>query len=360
MPAHISTRFPFDTIHTVENPILISIATYLFNWTVPVSSETLQVPRQKRFRLDYRGNILDFDRMTDQEKEAYMNDEEEQNRQRSPGLRHRNGETISCRYSYISSRQKILESQKRIRNRVKPEPKLVKFYSAHRSAKVTNEINNNFVRTDRPVDCKTDKTDSNQKKGANPGKKLILFTHGGGFLCLMSRSYEVYLRKLVNQLGGVPLLAIDYSLAVPYPVASQELLDVYLWLFSRKPEVERMLGFHPEKIIVAGDSSGGFLTLSLTITLNELNKMLNKSGKTNGLHRPIPSSVPLPLSLVLAYPATTASHLSSGMCTSPFELIVECHGALLLISMLGANISTIGDLKRIENGECHWISSHMI
>lgn len=53
-------------------------------------------------------------------------------------------------------------------------------------------------------------------------------------------SCEIYLRDIVNELCGMPILAVDYSLACPFPVSNQEVLDVYLWLFSGKKEVKGM------------------------------------------------------------------------------------------------------------------------
>ena len=333
-------RFPFDLIHKLaENSIVAGLTKYLVNWNVPVTSKTMESPRQNRFRLDYKGNILDFDRMTKEQMEAYANDEIEQERQSSPGMRHRNHETIRCRFMYITNRTKMIESLERIRNQTKRPPEKLSYYTARKIP--YSEINNNTIPSKPNL--------NDYYQNANPEKKLVLFLHGGGFFCLSSRSYEIYLKKLVNQLGSIPLLTVDYSLTVPYPIALQEVLDVYLWLLSGREDVKQMLGFHPKKIVLAGDSGGGFLSLTLTILLNELNKTLNKSNETNGYTAC--RSIPLPVSLVLAYPAINMSNLSASLCMANFELVVQPHALMLVMSLFGSNLSTVGDFKRIENGE---------
>lgn len=165
----------------------------------------------------------------------------------------------------------------------------------------------------------------------------------------------------MNSLGGVNCLAIDYSLTVPYPVPLQEVLDVYLWALSGGADVEEKLGFQPKKIVLAGDSGGGYFTCCLTIVLNELIKMLSSSkagGNLNGLANghlnevkdpyPIPS---LPLSLVTAYPAFSISNFAPSKTLFTLESLVEIHAFMLIISIYGANVSTIGDFKKIENSE---------
>ena len=159
----------------------------------------------------------------------------------------------------------------------------------------------------------------------------------------------------MNDLGGVPCLAIDYSLTVPYPIPLQEILDVYLWALSGRADVEEKLGFHPKKIVLSGDSCGGYFSVELTIVLNELIKMQIKTngylnGYTNGYSTadPIP---PLPLSVVVAYPALSISNFAPSNTLFTFEPLVEIHMFMLIISMYGANLSTIGDFKRIEKSK---------
>ena len=166
-----------------------------------------------------------------------------------------------------------------------------------------------------------------------------------------AKSYEMFLRKIVNELGGCNILAIDYSLTVPHPTALQEILDVYLWLLSGQEEVKQMLGFHPNEIILTGDSAGGYFATTLTIVLNELNKMLAKSSETNGLanSRSKSQSIRLPSSIVSVFGILSFSNLSPSMILPILDPLVETHLLLVVISLLGANVWCQGDFKRIES-----------
>ena len=188
------------------------------NIKVPVKSVTLRVPKQSRFSLDYLGNILDFHHMTDDEVKAYFNDETEQDRQHSPGLRHRNKETIRCRYSYIESRGKALESLERIKKREPLKFKTMDYSSESKPAESLNkithsnrvnelniyqpsalnrqvpietkknkfrydgpeEVNNNFEGfKDVPLQEESSESDTTDNRTeVNPEKVLILYLHG--------------------------------------------------------------------------------------------------------------------------------------------------------------------------------------
>lgn len=179
----------------------------------------------------------------------------------------------------------------------------------------------------------------------------------------------------MGQLGGISALSVDYSLTVPYPIPLQELLDVYLWLFSGAEEVKAKLGYHPRQIILSGDSGGAFLALTLTIALNELNKMLAKSiGQTNdilesnlndtlnetlngalnrNLNRTlnglkVEHPVPLPVAIVGAYSLFSLTNLAPSVGIQSVESLVCSQVVALIHSVYGAGMSTCGDFKRIE------------
>lgn len=304
--------------------------------------------------------------MTSEEIDEYFQDQIEQERQSSPGRRHRNSKsTIRCRYSYITSKEKVAESLQRVREGAEPKQKVLNWRTVRRmptnyspdSDPVANRLN-----LERNLNLKSNLNQPENNR--NPKNKLLLFIHGGGFFTQGSQSYEVFLRKLVNQLGGVPMLAIDYSLTVPYPIPLQETLDVYLWLISGAAEVKQALGFHPQKIVLSGDSCGGFLSITLTIVLNELNKMLNNCCNKpvridngfdlSGFHSPRSASqsirlpIRLPVAIVAEYPAITLTNLSPSVAFGIFDSLVDGHLFMLMISMYGANVATNGDFKRIE------------
>ena len=67
---------------------------------------------------------------------------------------------------------------------------------------------------------------------------------------------------------GVRMLVIDYRLAPehPFPAALEDCITVYEWLLWS--------GIPAEKIVVAGDSAGGNLTLALLVALKDAGKPL--------------------------------------------------------------------------------------
>lgn len=115
----------------------------LFTCNLPVDSKELNVPRQKRFLISYKGKILDFDKATMDKKESYLN-EEEIKRQNSPGLRFRNSDAnIKCKYFYINSKEKVSESRKRIGKLGKEKFKNLNYYSARKKRSL--DLNNNEI-----------------------------------------------------------------------------------------------------------------------------------------------------------------------------------------------------------------------
>ena len=106
-------------------------------------------------------------------------------------------------------------------------------------------------------------------------KAIIIFIHGGGFLRFKHFFHEYYLRELCNRLN-IPILGIDYAAAPehPYPEGLNDCFQMYMWVINH---CEKELGFKPEKIILAGDSSGGNLALALTFLIISMNEYENKN-----------------------------------------------------------------------------------
>ena len=100
-------------------------------------------------------------------------------------------------------------------------------------------------------------------QGAAPDR-VILYTHGGGFVTNSAASH----RKLGGHLAkhaGVPALLIDYRRAPehPYPAQIEDAIAAHRWL--------RENGFRPEHTAVAGDSAGGNLAISSVLQMCALN-----------------------------------------------------------------------------------------
>ena len=90
--------------------------------------------------------------------------------------------------------------------------------------------------------------------------KIVLYLHGGAFVLGSCDSH----RKLVTQIaraGRIDAVMPEYRLAPehPYPAGLQDCLGVYRALLD--------YGYNPRNIVVAGDSAGGGLTMSLMLEL---------------------------------------------------------------------------------------------
>ena len=91
---------------------------------------------------------------------------------------------------------------------------------------------------------------------------VLLYLHGGGFVYGVTNLH----REMVGQLArltGLRVLMVDYRLApeYPFPAALDDCTAVYRWLIKQ--------GIDPKKIVVAGDSAGGNLTLTTMIRLRD-------------------------------------------------------------------------------------------
>lgn len=102
---------------------------------------------------------------------------------------------------------------------------------------------------------------------AHMKKYVILYCHGGGY----STGSSLYARTLTNKLAmstSMDVLSFDYRLAPenPYPAATEDAMRVWNYLM--------LLGYGARDIILAGDSAGGNLALSLTLKLKEEGRLL--------------------------------------------------------------------------------------
>jgi acetyl esterase/lipase len=90
--------------------------------------------------------------------------------------------------------------------------------------------------------------------------RVLLFTHGGGFVTNTAHSH----RKVVGHLAkalGVRGLSLDYRLAPEntFPAQLEDTKAAYRWLLSE--------GIRPEHIITGGDSAGANLATSVVVAL---------------------------------------------------------------------------------------------
>lgn len=99
------------------------------------------------------------------------------------------------------------------------------------------------------------------------GKKsgiVVLQLHGGGFIGVLRNAYRRFAVQYSKRCQGGYVLTPDYRVAPehPFPAALEDALDAYLWLIEEKQ-------INPQRIIIAGDSAGGGLALSLGLYLKD-------------------------------------------------------------------------------------------
>lgn len=98
-------------------------------------------------------------------------------------------------------------------------------------------------------------------------KYVILYCHGGGY----STGSTVYARTLTTKLAettSMDVFCFNYRLAPehPYPAAPQDAMKAWNYLMY--------LGYGARDVIVAGDSAGGNLALSLVLKLKSEKRIL--------------------------------------------------------------------------------------
>jgi epsilon-lactone hydrolase len=90
----------------------------------------------------------------------------------------------------------------------------------------------------------------------------VLYLHGGGYVIGSPRSHR-HLAAAIAQAASTAALVPDYRLAPehPFPAALDDAVAAYQWLLAR--------GLAPARIVVAGDSAGGGLTIATLVALRE-------------------------------------------------------------------------------------------
>jgi len=91
---------------------------------------------------------------------------------------------------------------------------------------------------------------------------VILYLHGGSYNAGSIRSHRSLAANIANTAKARALL-IDYRLAPEhqFPAAVEDSVIAYQWLLEN--------GHEPNHIVIAGDSAGGGLVLSLLVSLRE-------------------------------------------------------------------------------------------
>ncbi len=102
-------------------------------------------------------------------------------------------------------------------------------------------------------------------------ESVVLYFHGGSFVSGSPISH----RRLTIDIGratSMKVLSVDYRLAPehPYPASIEDGIAAYNWLLAE--------GYDPSRIVIAGDSAGGYVTLSVLLRLRDNGQPLPACG----------------------------------------------------------------------------------
>ncbi|MET3896302.1 monoterpene epsilon-lactone hydrolase [Devosia sp. UYZn731] len=113
--------------------------------------------------------------------------------------------------------------------------------------------------------------------GAQQGAR-VLYIHGGGYVLGSAQAFTSFVGQIARRAGADTFIP-DYRLAPehPYPAAINDAVAVYHGLVTEGAE----------RIVIAGDSAGGGLTLALLSIL--------AADKTRGVAQPVGAAVMSPL-----------------------------------------------------------------
>jgi acetyl esterase/lipase len=117
-----------------------------------------------------------------------------------------------------------------------------------------------------PVDAGSVPSEWLIPQGASQDSAL-LYIHGGAWFMGSTKTHRAFVSYLAYE-SGIRALSINYRLAPenPFPAGLDDCIMAYEWLLHN--------GISPNKIVVAGDSAGGNLTLALLIALRDAGKPL--------------------------------------------------------------------------------------
>jgi acetyl esterase/lipase len=97
--------------------------------------------------------------------------------------------------------------------------------------------------------------------GATRTDAAIVYLHGSGYVICSTRTHRGLTSRL-SHLTGLPVFSVDYRLAPEhrFPAAADDVLAAFRWVVAA--------GTPAHRIVVAGDSAGGHLTVDLALELH--------------------------------------------------------------------------------------------
>jgi monoterpene epsilon-lactone hydrolase len=93
-------------------------------------------------------------------------------------------------------------------------------------------------------------------------ERVVYYLHGGGYVMGSINTHRELVSR-ISRAAGARALAIDYRLAPenPFPAAVEDCTAAYRWLLST--------GVDPARLVIAGDSAGGGLTVDTLVALRD-------------------------------------------------------------------------------------------
>ena len=102
-------------------------------------------------------------------------------------------------------------------------------------------------------------------------ERVIFYLHGGGYAIGSVKTHRELISR-ISRAAGARALAINYRLAPehPFPAAVEDATTAYRWLLEN--------GVEPARIVIAGDSAGGGLTVATLVALRDAGDPLPAAG----------------------------------------------------------------------------------
>ena len=96
----------------------------------------------------------------------------------------------------------------------------------------------------------------------DPNLPVVVWLHGGGFVCGDVASYDFVARRLASE-SGAAVFSVEYRLAPehPFPIPLDDCHAALAWVVAHAGE----LGVDGTRVAVAGDSAGGNLSAAVAL-----------------------------------------------------------------------------------------------
>jgi acetyl esterase len=107
-------------------------------------------------------------------------------------------------------------------------------------------------------------------EGVGADAPVMIYTHGGGFTLFSLDTHDRLMREYAERARCV-VIGTDYPLSpeIKYPVALNLITAFTIWLADNAAEV----GVDPKRIMLAGDSAGGNISMSTCLKLRDAGRL---------------------------------------------------------------------------------------